>query len=330
MARATLRVSSVTGHDPARNREGDRDIERQAPEKGPFMASDLPRSTQPPQPIRDGQGASILGPTNPPREAQSPDVLVPPPTDAGTLPTCGGPSPTATSAGGGRLVAADDDPRDPRRHRHRPGQHAAQGRRGPRAALAQAGRVGLHAQGPGADHRHRRDARALPGRRRRRRPVELPLRHPALDPGPRGRRLRVPARLRRRQLQRRRDVLGHRLAGPYPEGGPGQELRRARERLRRHPRQGALHLPVEGARPARRGPGRRRRAGAHVRSATGCSPRSRSAPRAARSASRTRPRSRRRRRSPPRSSKSSPAACARCTGTRTRTRRSTTSPARRG
>ena len=40
----------------------------------------------PPQPIRDNQGASILGPTNPPREAQNPDLLVPPRTDHGTLP----------------------------------------------------------------------------------------------------------------------------------------------------------------------------------------------------------------------------------------------------
>ena len=38
------------------------------------------------QPIRDNQGASILGPTNPPREAQDPDLLVPPLTDHGTLP----------------------------------------------------------------------------------------------------------------------------------------------------------------------------------------------------------------------------------------------------
>jgi oxalate decarboxylase len=40
----------------------------------------------PPQPIRDGQGASILGPTNPAREAQAPDLITPPPTDHGTLP----------------------------------------------------------------------------------------------------------------------------------------------------------------------------------------------------------------------------------------------------
>src|SRR5215813_10612024 len=40
----------------------------------------------PPQPIRDNHGASILGPTNPPREAQDPDLLAPPLTDHGTLP----------------------------------------------------------------------------------------------------------------------------------------------------------------------------------------------------------------------------------------------------
>ncbi len=41
----------------------------------------------PPQPIRDSQGASILGPTNPPREAQAQDLLLPPRTDHGTLPS---------------------------------------------------------------------------------------------------------------------------------------------------------------------------------------------------------------------------------------------------
>jgi oxalate decarboxylase len=40
-----------------------------------------------PQPIRDNQGATILGPTNPPREAQAADLLVPSRTDHGTLPS---------------------------------------------------------------------------------------------------------------------------------------------------------------------------------------------------------------------------------------------------
>lgn len=41
---------------------------------------------KPPQPIHGEKGASILGPTNPAREAQSPSRLCPPPTDHGTLP----------------------------------------------------------------------------------------------------------------------------------------------------------------------------------------------------------------------------------------------------
>ncbi len=40
----------------------------------------------PPQPIRDGQGASIIGPRNLAREAENPDVIAPPITDHGTLP----------------------------------------------------------------------------------------------------------------------------------------------------------------------------------------------------------------------------------------------------
>jgi oxalate decarboxylase len=42
---------------------------------------------QPPAPVRGNEGAAILGPTNPARQAQSPDRLRPPPTDNGTLPT---------------------------------------------------------------------------------------------------------------------------------------------------------------------------------------------------------------------------------------------------
>jgi oxalate decarboxylase len=42
---------------------------------------------KPPEPVRGNEGAPILGPTNPAREAQSPDRLRPPPTDSGTLPT---------------------------------------------------------------------------------------------------------------------------------------------------------------------------------------------------------------------------------------------------
>jgi oxalate decarboxylase len=41
----------------------------------------------PPEPVRGNEGAPILGPRNPSREAQSVDRLRPPPTDRGTLPT---------------------------------------------------------------------------------------------------------------------------------------------------------------------------------------------------------------------------------------------------
>jgi hypothetical protein len=42
---------------------------------------------QPPQPVRGNKGAPIIGPSNPSRQAQSPDRVSPPATDSGTLPT---------------------------------------------------------------------------------------------------------------------------------------------------------------------------------------------------------------------------------------------------
>jgi oxalate decarboxylase len=41
----------------------------------------------PPQPVRGDKGAPIIGPSNPSRQAQSPDRINPPATDSGTLPT---------------------------------------------------------------------------------------------------------------------------------------------------------------------------------------------------------------------------------------------------
>ena len=38
------------------------------------------------QPVVDGRGATILGPRNVSVELENPDVLVSPPTDAGTVP----------------------------------------------------------------------------------------------------------------------------------------------------------------------------------------------------------------------------------------------------
>jgi len=53
------------------------------------MSQRMPKdgSYQPPQPIRGKLGASILGPSNPAREAQDPDRIAPPKTDHGTLPS---------------------------------------------------------------------------------------------------------------------------------------------------------------------------------------------------------------------------------------------------
>src|SRR5260370_24655558 len=51
-------------------------------EAGPPATGD-----NPPEPIRGHEGARILGPTNPARDAQSPDRVRPPATDSRTLPT---------------------------------------------------------------------------------------------------------------------------------------------------------------------------------------------------------------------------------------------------
>ncbi len=50
-------------------------------------AGQAPADDNPPRPVRGTAGAPIIGPSNPSREAQSPDRLSPPATDSGTLPT---------------------------------------------------------------------------------------------------------------------------------------------------------------------------------------------------------------------------------------------------
>jgi hypothetical protein len=166
------------------------------------------------------------------------------------FPTCGSRSPTRTGDSSGRLDARGHAPRAADRDDTGRRQHAAQPRRGSRAALAQAGRVGVHAPRPGADHRRRRARPQLRRRRRRGRPVVLPGRHPPLDPGAGGG-LRVPARLRRRRLLGGVDVPRQRLARAHPARCSGQELRRARGGARHAPGRRALHLPR--ARSARAG-----------------------------------------------------------------------------
>lgn len=53
--------------------------------KGTTMSSDDKKNPSL-EPIRGEEGASILGPRNPSREAESPDRIAPPPTDGGTVP----------------------------------------------------------------------------------------------------------------------------------------------------------------------------------------------------------------------------------------------------
>ena len=284
----------------------------------------------PPEPIRGNQGARILDPTNQARQAQGPNRLRPPATDSGTLPTLrwsfadshikmreGGWSRQTTI----REIPSSTDLALVNM------QLKAGGVR--ELHLAQAGRSGLSCSKAGRGSPRRRRRSRLPGRRRRGGLVELPVWHSALDPGPGRRRLRVRARIRRRELQRGQYIRGHGLARPYPPRGLGQELRRARAGLRRHPRKGALHLPVEDTRTPCRGPDRWRRQIAHAfqlpTAGPGASPHD-----GRLFTSRTRPRFPLRPRSRPHTSKWSPAACASCTGTRTRTRPSTTSPARHG
>ena len=95
-------------------------------------------------------GASIIGPTNPAREAQNVDRLAPPPTDHGTMPNLR----FSFADGHNRLQpggwARQMTVRELHIARSLLRQHAAQGRRGPGDALARAGRVGVRAQGPDA------------------------------------------------------------------------------------------------------------------------------------------------------------------------------------
>lgn len=52
-----------------------------------FTKSPESQSSTPLEPIRGSEGASVMGPTNPAREAESRDRVLPPPTDHGTMPS---------------------------------------------------------------------------------------------------------------------------------------------------------------------------------------------------------------------------------------------------
>ena len=197
-----------------------------------------------PQPMRPGRGGTNSGPRNLPIEMQNPDIFVPPATDHGTLPNLKFPF-SAThmriERGGWtrqvteRELAISTDLALVNMRLKAGGVRELHWHKPAEWAFMLKGRARITA----IDEEGR-----LPGRRRRRGPVELPVRHPALDPGPGGRRLRVPARLRRRELQRRQHVLGHRLARPYPpRSWPRTSACRRRPSAHAGPR-GALHLPA--------------------------------------------------------------------------------------
>ena len=186
-----------------------------------------------------------------------------------------------------------------------------------------AGRARITAVDAGGAQLHRR--------RRRGRPVELPGRHPALDPGAGGG-LRVPARVRRRQLLGERDLPDHATGSRThrPTCSPRTSACPRRPSRTSRPTSSTRATSSQGRCRARsrRTPWTRPPARCPSRSATDSSARSRSRLRAARFASSTRRTFRQQARSPRRWWRSSRARCASCTGTRTPTSGSTTSRGR--
>ena len=153
----------------------------------------------------------------------------------------------AHALGARRLDARDHRARAAHLDQHGRRRHAPQRRRHPRDALAQGSRVGVHAVRQRAHHHHRCGRPQLHERPRRRRPVVLPAGPAALDPGPRPGRLRVPAGVRRRRLQRGQHLPAQRLDGAHAAGSAGQELRRAGVELRANAQsRPALHLRRQG------------------------------------------------------------------------------------
>src|SRR5947209_14516235 len=90
-----------------------------------------------PEPIVGGRGASILGPRNVPIETANPDLLVPPYTDAGTVPNLKFPYAQAHQRLHTRGGARGEDPRAAPREGDRRRVHAREDGRRLRAAQAQ-------------------------------------------------------------------------------------------------------------------------------------------------------------------------------------------------
>ena len=158
------------------------------------------------------------------------DAVQPPPTDKGNVdPFWYSFSLSHKKGLRGRLGAAG--------HHQRPGGCQGPRRRGhahqalwlPRTPLARVGRMGLHDRRQGARHLHRLRRQGFRGRHRGGRPVVFPERRSPLHPGAPGqRRLRVPARVRRRPFLRVRDLPHLRVGGAHTQGNHRQEPERAR------------------------------------------------------------------------------------------------------
>ena len=171
----------------------------------------------PPQPMRPGRGGTDPGPRNIPIEMQNPDIFVPPPTDHGTVANLKFPfsaSHMRLERGGWTRQVTERELGISKEiagvnmrlkaggvrelHWHKPAEWAYMLKGRARiTAIDEEGRDFQDDVGEGDLW-------------------NFPYGHPALDPGPGGRRLRVPARLRRRQLQRGQHLLAHRLAQPIP------------------------------------------------------------------------------------------------------------------
>ncbi len=213
----------------------------------------------------DNHSADNPGPVNKRLQSENDSSNTPPDTDHGdvspfwySFETCSPPH------SGRRLDPAGHAKGSPRLQRPRRSEHAPHCRKLPRAALAHRQRVGLHAlwlrphhcTQPRRNHLHRRCQRG--------RPLVLPCRLPALHPGSRPRRLRVPPRLRPGHLLRVPDLPHLRLGRAHAAFDPPEEPQPLRGSGKKTPRRRGVHLSRHHPRFARRRQARRRRQGRRV------------------------------------------------------------------
>jgi quercetin dioxygenase-like cupin family protein len=215
-------------------------------EKAPRHTGSLVGNGIAPEPIRDRDGAPILGPQNVPAERANPDLLTPPQTDSGTVPNLkfsfadahnrllsGGWArevtirelPIATELAGVNMRLKPGGVREMHWHKEAEWAYMLAGR-ARITAVDQEGRNFIDDVGEGDIW-------------------NFPAGIPHSIQGPAGW-MRVPARLRRRRFLGERDVPDNRLVQTHPARRTGQELRPAQVGVRRPAgghRTRALHLP---------------------------------------------------------------------------------------